>query len=253
MSVSRRPRPPWKPKWQRNMLRPTWKQRVKPILMVLVVAGLTALLLRHQSITTEAARRGHCRSKLCEIYLAIRAYSNHYGELPPSYTVNEKGERLLSWRVFILEFLDREHYRQFRLDEPWNSPCNKRASSRLPSVYSCPNSTDSRRNKLLTDYYLLTAKGTLYPTKDAIAQVRMADHGSAIILVESTTPEIAWTKPQDLSIDQIKSHLAKNDPHWIHSSERDGPGIVRVNGTIETLASPLLLLRPQAQESKTDE
>jgi hypothetical protein len=43
---------------------------------------------------------------------------------------------LLSWRVQILPYIKQDElYKQFKLDEPWDSPNNKKLIERIPSIY----------------------------------------------------------------------------------------------------------------------
>ena len=45
---------------------------------------------------------------------------------PPAYTADKDGKPLLSWRVLILPYVEQnELYKQFHLDEPWDSEHNK--------------------------------------------------------------------------------------------------------------------------------
>lgn len=47
----------------------------------------------------------------------------HSGELPPAVKRGKDGQALLSWRVWLLPFLEQGNlFNQFNLDEPWDSP-----------------------------------------------------------------------------------------------------------------------------------
>src|SRR5205823_10918869 len=48
----------------------------------------------------------------------------------------KQGKPLLSWRVHLLPFLEQDNlYKQFHLDEPWDSEHNKKLIARMPPVY----------------------------------------------------------------------------------------------------------------------
>ena len=65
---------------------------------------------------------------------------------PPAYTTSKDGKPLLSWRVLILPYLEQEAlYKEFHLDEPWDSPHNRTLIARMPAVYRCPMEVDGRR------------------------------------------------------------------------------------------------------------
>src|SRR6202453_4951513 len=59
---------------------------------------------------------------------AIHGFHDRYKRLPTAAICSKtEGKPLLSWRVAVLPFIDfecRELYKQFKLDEPWDSPHN---------------------------------------------------------------------------------------------------------------------------------
>ncbi len=70
--------------------------------------------------------------------LAMRNYESAYGHLPPAVVYGENGQPLYSWRVLILPYIEEDElYRQFKLDEPWNSPHNIQLLERMPILYQC--------------------------------------------------------------------------------------------------------------------
>lgn len=66
----------------------------------------------------------------------------HRDGLPSAYTTDPQGKPLLSWRVLILPFIDDQYglYKQFHLDEPWDSDHNKKLIAVMPSLYKSPSS-----------------------------------------------------------------------------------------------------------------
>jgi Protein of unknown function (DUF1559) len=74
------------------------------------------------------------------VALAIFKYYDRHGTLPPSYSVDKAGKPLLSWRVLILPYLEQQAvYRQFHLDEPWDSPHNIKLLPLMPKVFRSTN------------------------------------------------------------------------------------------------------------------
>src|SRR5207237_461856 len=52
---------------------------------------------------------------------------------------DKDGRPLLSWRVALLPYLgekEKELYKQFKLDEPWDSAHNKKLVAKMPTVYA---------------------------------------------------------------------------------------------------------------------
>jgi RNA polymerase sigma factor (sigma-70 family) len=91
----------------------------------------------------EAAKLAHnmalSRLNLRKLALAMINYADVYGHLPQAATVGRDGKALLSWRVELLPFLEEQAlYNQFRRDEPWDSPHNKKLLSKMPKVFAPP-------------------------------------------------------------------------------------------------------------------
>jgi hypothetical protein len=76
-------------------------------------------------------------NNLKEIGIALHNYHDVHGGLPVN-TVGANGQPLLSWRVHILPYVGEGLYRQFKLDEPWDSPNNRRLLDQMPRVYATP-------------------------------------------------------------------------------------------------------------------
>ena len=81
-----------------------------------------------------AANRNMCANQLHQIALAIRSYVDAHHALPPLYTTDADGKPLHSWRTLILPFLDQARlYNEYRFDEPWDGPNNRKLAGRLRS------------------------------------------------------------------------------------------------------------------------
>jgi len=66
---------------------------------------------------------------------AIRRYYEDHGCFPPA-VISVAGRKLLSWRVALLPYLGEEElYKEFALDQPWNSVRNRKILERMPRVY----------------------------------------------------------------------------------------------------------------------
>src|SRR5688500_14843053 len=70
------------------------------------------------------------------IALAFHQYHDAYTVLPTNQ-LGKDNSPLLSWRVQILPFAEQEAlYKQFKLDEPWDSEHNKKLIGRMPALYA---------------------------------------------------------------------------------------------------------------------
>ena len=118
------------------------------ILLIIVGVGLPVvlgiligLLLPAISAVQEAAKKAACSSNLHQISLAMLNYENANGHFPPAYVADEKGRPMHSWRVLILPYLEEgELYKQYNMNEPWDSPHNRTLAAKMPKVYRCPTS-----------------------------------------------------------------------------------------------------------------
>ena len=67
-------------------------------------------------------------------------------EFPARAIFDKQGKPLLSWRVQILPFVEEgELFKQFHLDEPWDSEHNKPLIAKMPAVYAKPGARSTAR------------------------------------------------------------------------------------------------------------
>jgi hypothetical protein len=108
----------------------------------LIPALLIALLLPAVQKVREAAVRIQGQNNLHQLALGMHNFNDDHGQLPPAVVYDRDGKPLYSWRVLLLPYLGEENlYRDFHLDEPWDSPHNKALLSRMPKVYARPGAT----------------------------------------------------------------------------------------------------------------
>ena len=151
----------------------------------------------------DAGQRAESTNKMKQLALAMHNYHDTYKHLPPAYVASKDGKPLLSWRVLLLPYLERNDlYKQFHLDEPWDSPNNKKLIERMPTVYESPNSKVSGEWK--TNYVTVRSEDTIFPGKKAISFREIRDGTSnTIMLVEANDDQaVIWTKPDDFEYDQ---------------------------------------------------
>jgi hypothetical protein len=80
-------------------------------------------------------------NRLKIIGLALHTYHDQFRRFPTDVTFDKEGKKTrLSWRVHLLPYLDQEAlYREFRLDEPWDSAHNRKLIAKMPQVYQPDN------------------------------------------------------------------------------------------------------------------
>jgi hypothetical protein len=162
------------------------------------VAGLT---LPAVNAARTAARRTTSMNNLKQLLIALATYQDAHHSFPPACTVDKQGRPLLSWRVAILPYLDEEAlYRQFHLDEPWDSPHNKQLIARMPPLFRSPRSTAASGK---TCYLAVRGKNTVFPGAEKVTLSDIRDGLSntiAIVEVNDTTA-VEWTRPDDFQPD----------------------------------------------------
>ena len=102
------------------------------------------------------------QNNLKQLNLAILVYEHAHGSFPPAYTTGKDGKPLLSWRVHILPYMDQDAlYKQFHLDEPWDSEHNKALVAQMPAAYKHPRSTVAGEGK--THYLTVRSEKSVFP------------------------------------------------------------------------------------------
>jgi hypothetical protein len=144
----------------------------------------------------------HSCSHLRRIGGAMYDYRRkHGGRLPPAAGYGADGKPTLSWRVQILPFLgeaEQKLYEEFHLDEPWDSPHNRKLIPRMPDVYRSPGS--KLEEKGITSYLVVVGDETVFPGREGLSTGEIKDGLSRTLLVVEVPDgrAVPWTKPEDL-------------------------------------------------------
>jgi hypothetical protein len=143
-------------------------------------------------------------ANLKQIGLAMHNYLGAHNGFPRGI-YGPSGKIGLSWRVALLPYVEQDVlYKQFKLNEPWDSPHNKALAARMPAIYAAPGKENSDG---LTHYRSFEGKdGLLRPVPPGapgqharglgVTQISDGFSNTAVV-VEATEPTV-WTKPDDL-------------------------------------------------------
>jgi beta-lactamase regulating signal transducer with metallopeptidase domain len=149
----------------------------------------------------QAASRNVSANNLKQIALAMHNYHSTFNHFPAAVIIGPDGKTPHSWRVEILPYIEQiELYKAYKMDEPWDSPNNKKVLAKMPRVFSAtPNQPST-----VSSYYVLSGKETAFPGEQAIRIADITDGTSNTILAVESKRDIPWTKPEDLEYDPKK-------------------------------------------------
>jgi prepilin-type processing-associated H-X9-DG protein len=218
--------------------------------MTSVFAGLLlfllflALALPAVNSTRVNSRRSHCANILSEIAKALLQYELVYGKLPAAVIADKDGRPMHSWRVLVLPYLGREDlYKQYRFDEPWNGPNNRKLHSIPMPIYRCPS--DGPVSQTITSYVAVVGAGTAWPGSTSTKLSDFADGPSqTLLVVETANSGIHWMEPKDLDFAQMPLAINAKSGKGISSKHAGGANVAFADGHVEYLRddqSPELL------------
>ena len=179
--------------------------------------------------------RQQAMNKLKQIALAVHNFADANNHFPDAATRDSKGKALLSWRVQILPYLDdagEALYKEFKLDEPWDSDHNKKLIERMPDIYKLPG---SKAEAGKTCVVLPVGDNTVSPQGKGLSVRHITDGTSNTILIVDADDDhaVTWTAPDDLKFDAEKPTAGL--------STRYGEGILAVmcDGSVQFFESSL--------------
>jgi hypothetical protein len=189
---------------------------------VLVVIPLLGLFLGCGPKTTESTlatpgtrppippdevsvNKATAKSRLAAIGVALHSYHDAMGQLPGG---NRYVRGNLSWRVELLPYLEQDNlFRQFKLDEPWDSEHNKKLIEQMPDVYASPGKPAPAGQTYTRSFVGPAAFLPPRPTDPkAVLNGRklpasFPDGTSSTLAVAEAAEPVVWTRPDELPFD----------------------------------------------------
>jgi hypothetical protein len=160
----------------------------------------------------ESSDRIRSANNLKEIGLAMHNFHDSYGSFPANAIYDKAGKPLLSWRVAILPFIEEDKlYKEFHLDEPWDSEHNKKLLEKMPKVFAPVRG--KTKEKYSTFYQGFFGPGAFFEGKKGIRIGDITDGTSNTILAVEAANAVPWSKPDDLPFDP-KKPLPKLGGHF---------------------------------------
>jgi hypothetical protein len=150
----------------------------------------------------ELADRKRAMNQLKSLGIAMHAYHDTNRTFPPAAVVSKEGKPLLSWRVLLLPYVEEAKlFGEFKLEEPWDSPHNKKLLARRPKVYA-PVRNDAAAEA--TYYQVFHGPAAAFEGHRPLRIPSFTDGTSNTILIAEGAEAVPWTKPADLSYDPKK-------------------------------------------------
>jgi hypothetical protein len=149
-------------------------------------------------VTEQQARQ---IAQVRQLIKALHDYEGKHGSFPAHCSFDKEGKPLLSWRVHLLPFLGEDKlYKEFKLDEPWDSNHNKALLSRMPAVFH--PASEKLAGQRRTTYHVPVGEDTMFPPRRGVRVAEVADgttHTIAVIEVEGDAA-VEWTRPDDFKV-----------------------------------------------------
>jgi RNA polymerase sigma factor (sigma-70 family) len=177
-----------------------------------------------KQLVADSTQRKRSLSNLTKLMTAMNAYYKANGRFPSKSFVGSKPD-LLSWRVALLPYLGHEGlYKQFKLEEPWDSEHNKKLLSQMPEVY---RAGFEPKDSFDTYYQRIAFKMVAYGKENGVEKryewlqfservvekenplgnhLDVIDGASKTISIFECGPAVPWTKPADF---QWNEHFIK--------------------------------------------
>jgi len=181
------------------------------MLRSLGVVGILLTLAAFAVATNGRANEGDDKNKSAEnlkkLALGIISYADaNGGKMPPAATYGKDRKPLHSWRVLILPYIDEDKlFKQFKLDEPWDSANNKKLIEKMPKVFE--PIAGKPKEKHATHYQVLVGGGAaFFGPGGGVANypASFTDGTSNTMLIVEAAEAAPWTKPADLTYDAKK-------------------------------------------------
>ena len=198
-----------------------------------VAMGLASSILEP---VQESAIRSVCVNNEKQIVLALHNYnSSHKNLFPPAYSTSPDGKPLLSWRVLILPYLEQGSlYKEFHLDEPWDSPHNRALIARMPEVYRCPMESADAAREGKTRYVAPRGPNTFLRGAEPISIKEITDGTSnTIAFIDGGDDRaVTWTKPDDWDVSPAATDPFRGIFEAHRSRRRHGTTVAMADGSV---------------------
>ena len=133
--------------------------------------------------------------RLKQVGAAVQHYAmSHYGRLPAAAAPMANDGPPVSWRVLLVRSGFVNGSRDYRVEEPWDSPHNLELLKKMPDVFKPAGGPETPQGH--TRVRAILGPSTVFDQKT----MRIKDRKLTLLLVE-TDEAVPWTKPEDWELD----------------------------------------------------
>jgi hypothetical protein len=152
-----------------------------------------------------AASIRNSKNNLLMMAIALHRYAAANSASLPGEILGKDGKPLLSWRVNLLPYYEQmDLFKEFKLDEPWDSKNNLRLLEKMPKMFVSPRVTVKRKG--YTVYQIFSGPGALFDKGKTKYNIGNIPDGTAnTLFAVETSKAVPWTKPADLPFDKEKN------------------------------------------------
>ncbi|HEY2250622.1 MAG TPA: DUF1559 domain-containing protein [Planctomycetaceae bacterium] len=187
-----------------------------------------------------ASRRSQCKNNLKQIGLALHNYHDEFGCFPPAFIADANGRPMHSWRVLLLPYLDQAPlYVQYRFDEPWDGPNNRKLADKILPIFNCPSEVhgDGKSAATMTSYVAVVGPETAWPGNTATSIRDIKDGTSnTLLIVEVANSRIHWMEPRDLHVVQMAPTINAKFGQGISSLHTGGAHALLADGSVRFIS-----------------
>jgi hypothetical protein len=162
------------------------------------LAALNSAVVGLTLKSRESAQRVRSANNMRQLAIAMHNYHDTHGRFPPAVVYSQDGKPLYSWRILLLPYVEQEKlYKEFNLEEPWDSEHNKTLLAKMPEIYA-PTGTKTKE-PFTTFYQVFYGPGAAFEGKEGKRIPHDFQDGTSntILFAEAGEP-VPWTKPVDL-------------------------------------------------------
>jgi hypothetical protein len=196
-----------------------------------IVPIAIGMLLPAVQSARAAARRVSSMNNQKQMMLAMHNYLDARGAFPAQASYDKNGKPLLSWRVHILPYIDQQDlYNQFHLDEPWDSPHNRKLIDKIPPTFLSPSVPYHNDGK--TVYLGVAGEGLAFGREGRKISDFTDGTSNTVLMVEANPDQgVVWTKPQDWNFDE------RRPMEGLGSAQPGGFIVSMADGSVQFVAS----------------